>query len=90
MVFTDSARIPYKWPLIRALKKQVLHGSHTDFARIFTDDWGKIGGQCGERVLVGSGLIILSEAQLLFVFITEPFIEFPLFIFGIFSIDELS
>ena len=47
-VFTDPARILYKWPLIRTLKKGVLHGSHTDFVRIFTDDWGKIGAVWGK------------------------------------------
>jgi len=47
-VFTDPARILHKWPLIRALKKGLLHGFHTDFARIFTDDRGKIGGSVGE------------------------------------------
>jgi hypothetical protein len=33
--------------VLKSLVCCVLHGSHTDFARICFDDWGKIGGSWG-------------------------------------------
>ena len=52
MQVTVGIRLQYvireeKRLLDKSLGCSVLHGSHTDFARIFIDDWGKIGGSWG-------------------------------------------